>query len=133
MVKSKSNGKKLNLDIANKISSIGNIHSSIGRRTKNTKFTCKYDCNNKIEMPNKRGRKPLLMDQAAKLQKCRQSAKDCRVRKKLRYQNLANAVLSRENENLALLKEYYSFKKLLLDVDNGHIGREILLDLNLVQ
>lgn len=98
----------MKVEFTEKLSSLIDIHNSINPSVNTASFTSKYDGNTEIKGPNKRGRKPLLMDHAAKVQRCRQSAKDCRVRKKLRYQHLANAVLNLENENLTLLKEYYA-------------------------
>ncbi len=45
---------------------------------------------------SKRGRKPAKIDVKAKLERSRQSARECRARKKLRYQYLEELVASRE-------------------------------------
>ncbi|KAF3816321.1 hypothetical protein GH733_014494, partial [Mirounga leonina] len=42
----------------------------------------------KVKKPGKRGRKPAKIDLKAKLERSRQSARECRARKKLRYQYL---------------------------------------------
>lgn len=110
MVKSKSNANKMNAEFTDNIFPLVDIHNSINPSVNTVSFTSKYTGDDEIKSRNKRGRKPLLMDHAAKVQRCRQSAKDCRVRKKLRYQHLANAVLNLENENLTLLKEYYAVR-----------------------
>lgn len=51
------------------------------------------------------GRKPAKIDERAKLERSRQSAKECRARKKLRYQYLEELVLNREKAVLALRDE----------------------------
>ena len=53
----------------------------------------------------KRGRKPAKVDVKAKLERSRQSARECRARKKLRYQYLEELVTSREKAIYALRKE----------------------------
>ena len=46
----------------------------------------------------KRGRKPSKIDLEAKLERSRQSARECRARKKLRYKALEDTVSSKEQE-----------------------------------
>lgn len=63
-----------------------------------------------IERPLKRagkrpGRKPSRIDVKAKLERSRQSARECRARKKLRYQYLEELVLNREQAIFALRDE----------------------------
>ena len=53
----------------------------------------------------KRGRKPAKVDVKAKLERSRQSARECRARKKLRYQYLEELVTSREKAIYTLRKE----------------------------
>ena len=53
----------------------------------------------------KRGRKPSKMDSKAKLERSRQSARECRARKKLRYQYLEELVASRERAIFSLRSE----------------------------
>ena len=48
---------------------------------------------------------PHKVDQKAKLERSRQSARECRARKKLRYQYLEDLVTKREAANIALKKE----------------------------
>lgn len=59
----------------------------------------------KAKKPGKRGRKPSKIDLKAKLERSRQSARECRARKKLRYQYLEELVSSRERAICALREE----------------------------
>lgn len=52
----------------------------------------------------RRGRKPSKIDLEAKLERSRQSARECRARKKLRYKNLEDTVVAKE-EDVSKLKE----------------------------
>ena len=54
---------------------------------------------------SKRGRKPAKVDVKAKLERSRQSARECRARKKLRYQYLEELVACRERAIHALRDE----------------------------
>jgi len=51
------------------------------------------------------GRKTSKMDVRAKLERSRQSARECRARKKLRYQYLEDLVANREKAVFALRDE----------------------------
>ena len=53
----------------------------------------------------KRGRKPTQMNLEAKLERSRQSARECRARKKLRYQSLEDTIAEKEARVYALRKE----------------------------
>lgn len=53
----------------------------------------------------KRGRRPSHLDSEAKLERSRQSARECRARKKIRYQNLDDMVASKEDGVLKLWQE----------------------------
>ncbi|KTF87100.1 hypothetical protein cypCar_00036625 [Cyprinus carpio] len=66
----------------------------------------------KVKKPGKRGRKPAKIDLKAKLERSRQSARECRARKKLRYQYLEELVSSKERAICALREE--------LDMVNTH-------------
>ena len=53
----------------------------------------------------KRGRKPLNIDTAKRVELSRQNARECRARKKLRYQYVEELVASREKAVEALRQE----------------------------
>jgi len=53
----------------------------------------------------RRGRKPVKFDSKLKLERSQQSARECRARKKLRYQYLEELVASREKAIIVLRKE----------------------------
>ncbi|XP_018783296.1 PREDICTED: cAMP-responsive element-binding protein-like 2 [Bactrocera latifrons] len=88
-----------------------------------------------IEEPNlserketgKRGRKPgrkastEKVDIRAKLERSRQSARECRARKKLRYQYLEELVADREKAVLALREELERLKKWSTELSEGNI------------
>ncbi|XP_064597180.1 uncharacterized protein LOC135463708 [Liolophura sinensis] len=77
----------------------------------------------------KRGRRPSKVDVKVKLERSRQSARECRARKKLRYQYLEELVNSREKAVYALRSELEQFREVCEAIDNGHIpeGIESLL------
>jgi len=70
---------------------------------------------------NKRGRKPLRLDMKSKLEKSRQSARECRARKKLRYQYLEELVSAREKAIFSLREELEMYKSWCKDMDEGKI------------
>ncbi|XP_055709223.1 REPTOR-binding partner [Phlebotomus papatasi] len=73
----------------------------------------------------KRGRKPgrkastEKIDMKAKLERSRQSARECRARKKLRYQYLEELVADREKAVLTLRSELERYRLLALELDSG--------------
>merc|ERR1711936_424415 len=73
----------------------------------------------------KRGRKPnqksLKSDMKTKLERSRQSARECRARKKLRYQYLDDLLLEREKANLKLREELLKYQKWCHEMDKGRI------------
>uniref|UniRef100_A0A6I8N7X6 cAMP-responsive element-binding protein-like 2 n=1 Tax=Ornithorhynchus anatinus TaxID=9258 RepID=A0A6I8N7X6_ORNAN len=79
----------------------------------------------KVKKPGKRGRKPAKIDLKAKLERSRQSARECRARKKLRYQYLEELVSSRERAICALREELEMYKQWCLAMDQGKIPSEI--------
>jgi hypothetical protein len=74
---------------------------------------------------SKRGRKPgqtnLKTDMKSKLERSRQSARECRARKKLRYQYLDDMILERERANVALRDELIKYQKWCHELDKGRI------------
>ncbi|KAI7792039.1 putative cAMP-responsive element-binding protein-like 2-like, partial [Triplophysa rosa] len=79
----------------------------------------------KVKKPGKRGRKPAKIDLKAKLERSRQSARECRARKKLRYQYLEELVSSKERAICALREELEMYKQWCLAMDQGKIPSEI--------
>ncbi|XP_069807514.1 cAMP-responsive element-binding protein-like 2 [Dendropsophus ebraccatus] len=79
----------------------------------------------KVKKPGKRGRKPAKIDLKAKLERSRQSARECRARKKLRYQYLEELVSSRERAICALREELEMYKQWCKAMDQGKIPSEI--------
>ncbi|XP_032457395.1 REPTOR-binding partner isoform X2 [Nasonia vitripennis] len=74
----------------------------------------------------KRGRRPgrrslEKSDMKAKLERSRQSARECRARKKLRYQYLEELVSDREKAVFALRKELDMYKTWSQELDAGHL------------
>ena len=78
----------------------------------------------------KRGRKPgrksaEKVDMRAKLERSRQSARECRARKKLRYQYLEELVADREKAVLVLRKELEKYQLWAREIDEGKIPEGI--------
>lgn len=78
----------------------------------------------------KRGRKPGKKssdkgDMITKLERSRQSARECRARKKLRYQYLEELVSDREKAVFALQKELEMYKLWCQQIDSGIIPEGI--------
>merc|ERR1712107_626511 len=73
----------------------------------------------------KRGRKPnqksSRTDMKTKLERSRQSARECRARKKLRYQYLDDLLLEREKANIELRDELIVYQKWCHELDKGRI------------
>lgn len=72
-----------------------------------------------VKRAGRRGRKPSKIDQKARLERSRQSARECRARKKLRYQYLEELVLLREKSIFSLREELERLKSLCHDLDHG--------------
>jgi hypothetical protein len=74
----------------------------------------------------KRGRKPgVKQDGVSKLERSRMSARECRVRKKLRYEYLEELVQDREKAIGALQHEIELYKKVCEQIDNGNITDDL--------
>ncbi|XP_069700824.1 REPTOR-binding partner [Periplaneta americana] len=78
----------------------------------------------------KRGRKPGRkaadkVDMKAKLERSRQSARECRARKKLRYQYLEELVADREKAVIALRKELEKYRSWGRELDEGRVPEGI--------
>ncbi|XP_043481662.1 REPTOR-binding partner isoform X3 [Leptopilina heterotoma] len=78
----------------------------------------------------KRGRKPGRKasdktDMKAKLERSRQSARECRARKKLRYQYLEELVADREKAVMALRKELDMYRFWGQELDAGRVPEGI--------
>lgn len=67
----------------------------------------------------KRGRKPSKIDVEAKLERSRQSARECRARKKLRYKALEDTVSSKEREVHHLRDRLDMFQQWCNAIDRG--------------
>lgn len=78
-----------------------------------------------VVVKSKRGRKPgqksLRTDMKTKLERSRQSARECRARKKLRYQYLDDLILERERANEKLREELMKYQKWCHELDKGRI------------
>ncbi|XP_022202119.1 REPTOR-binding partner [Nilaparvata lugens] len=78
----------------------------------------------------RRGRKPGRrsadkMDVKAKLERSRQSARECRARKKLRYQYLEELVTEREKAVMLLRRELDKYRASVKDVEEGRMTEEV--------
>ncbi|XP_072032299.1 cAMP-responsive element-binding protein-like 2 [Amphiura filiformis] len=73
----------------------------------------------------RRGRKPSKIDQKAKLERSRQSARECRARKKQKYLYLEETVANKERAICALREELDMYKQWCRDVDKGIVPPEI--------
>lgn len=72
----------------------------------------------------KRGRKPLNIDTAKRIELSRQNARECRARKKLRYQYVEELVVSREKAVEALRQELATLKQWCITLDGGQLSEE---------
>jgi hypothetical protein len=74
----------------------------------------------------KRGRKPgTKQDGVSKLERSRMSARECRVRKKLRYEYLEELVQDREKAIYSLQEELDVYKKICEQIDGGVITDDV--------
>lgn len=72
----------------------------------------------------KRGRKPLNVDAAKRIELSRQNARECRARKKLRYQYVEELVVSREKAVETLRQELAALKQWCVTLDGGQLSEE---------
>ncbi|XP_060070002.1 uncharacterized protein LOC132550021 [Ylistrum balloti] len=72
------------------------------------------------------GRRPAKVDVKAKLERSRQSARECRARKKLRYQYLEDLVSSREQAIFRLRDELELCKQWCIQLDSGKIPENLV-------
>lgn len=82
---------------------------------------------NLTETPGKKrkiktAKKNTKLDTKSKLEKSRQSARECRARKKLRYQYLEDLVCNREKAVVKLREELSMFCEVSQRIDDGSLG-----------
>ena len=73
----------------------------------------------------KRGRKPMKSDSNTRLEKSRESARQCRHRKKLRYEYLEELVTDREKAILQLQQELERLRSVCQYLDQNGINNDI--------
>jgi hypothetical protein len=77
----------------------------------------------------KRGRKPIKSDSNTRLEKSRESARQCRHRKKLRYEYLEELVTDREKAIIQLQQELERLRSICQYIDQNGINNEIRQEL----
>lgn len=82
---------------------------------------------NSIKKPcgKKRGRRPSKIDLEAKLERSRQSARECRARKKLRYKCLEDMIADKESYVYKLRDELEMYRYWCKAVDKGVYPTEL--------
>ncbi|XP_065201162.1 REPTOR-binding partner isoform X1 [Planococcus citri] len=94
-----------------------------------------------VKESSRRGRKPgkkssEKLDIRAKLERSRQSARECRARKKLRYQYLEELVTDREKAVFSLRQELEKLKTWCHELDEGRVPegfQSFLEDLGIIK
>ncbi|CAF2838886.1 unnamed protein product [Rotaria sp. Silwood2] len=66
---------------------------------------------------DKRGRKPMKVDSNTQLEKSRESTRQCRRRKKLRYEYLEELVIDREKAIIKLHEELQRLRSVCQQID----------------
>ncbi|CAF3566144.1 unnamed protein product [Rotaria sp. Silwood2] len=77
----------------------------------------------------KRGRNPMRIDSNIQLEKSRESARQCRRRKKLRYEYLEELVVDREKAIVKLHEELQRLRSICQQIDQHGITNEICQEL----
>ena len=77
----------------------------------------------------KRGRKPIKSDSNTRLEKSRESARQCRHRKKLRYEYLEELVSDREKAIVQLQQELERLRSICQYLDQNEINQDIRQEL----
>ncbi|CAF3027819.1 unnamed protein product [Rotaria socialis] len=72
----------------------------------------------------KRGRKPMKSDSNTRLEKSRESARQCRHRKKLRYEYLEELVGDREKAIIQLQQELERIRTICQYLDQNGVNNE---------
>ncbi len=75
----------------------------------------------------RRGRKPTPKDVEARLQRSRQSARECRARKKIKYKSLEDIIANKEAENLKLRNELEDVGRLSVPIFTRYLGPSLWL------